>query len=54
MGESLDSYCSLKSLWSGMGEIVTARTLPTLPHCAVIILFKVSQGINFRDKHFKD
>ena len=24
------SYCSLKPLWSGMGEIVPARTSPTL------------------------
>ena len=24
------SYCSLKPLWSGMGEVVLARTLPTL------------------------
>ena len=23
-------YCSLKPLWSGMGEVVPARTLPTL------------------------
>ena len=30
---SLDSYCSLKPLWSGMGEVVPARTSPTLlPH----------------------
>ena len=40
-----DSYCSLKPLWSGMGEVVPARTLLTLhppspSHCAVIILFK--------------
>ena len=27
------SYCSLKPLWSGMGEVVPARTSPTLhPH----------------------
>ena len=26
----LTSYCSLKPLWSGMGEVVPARTLPTL------------------------
>ena len=25
-----DSYCSLKLLWSGMGEVVPARTSPTL------------------------
>ena len=39
-----DSYCSLKPLCSGMGEVVPARTSPTLlppsPHCAVIILFQ--------------
>ena len=30
---SLDSYCSLKPLSSGMGEVVPARTSPTLlPH----------------------
>ena len=27
---SLDSYCSLKPLCSGMGEVVLARTSPTL------------------------
>ena len=28
-----DSYCSIKPLWSGMGEVVPARTSPTLhPH----------------------
>ena len=42
---SLDRYCSLKPLCSGMGEVVPARTSPTLPppipsHCAVIILLK--------------
>ena len=36
------SYCSLKPLWSGMGEVVPARTLPTLhppspPYCASIV-----------------
>ena len=30
VGGSLDSYCSLKPLWSGMGEVVPARTSPTL------------------------
>ena len=25
-----DSYCSLKPLWSGMGEVVLDRTSPTL------------------------
>ena len=42
---SLDSYCSLKPLCSGMGEVVPARTSPTLlspipSHCAVITLFQ--------------
>ena len=33
MGGSLNSYCSLKPLCSGMGEVVPARTSPTLlPH----------------------
>ena len=33
VSRSLDSYCSLKPLCSGMGEVVTARTSPTLlPH----------------------
>ena len=36
------SYCSLKPLWSGMGEVVPARTSPTLhppipSHCASIV-----------------
>ena len=33
MSGSLDSYCtcSLKPLCSGMGEVVPARTSPTLP-----------------------
>ena len=40
-----DSYCSLKPLCSGMGEVVPARTSPTLlppilSHCAVIMLFQ--------------
>ena len=30
VGESIDSYCSLKPLWSGMGEVVPARTSLTL------------------------
>ena len=30
LGGSLDSYCSLKPLCSGMGEVVPARTSPTL------------------------
>ena len=25
-----DSYCNLKPLWSSMGEVVPARTSPTL------------------------
>ena len=34
---SLDSYCSLKPLCSGMGEVVPARTSPTLlPPCPSI------------------
>ena len=45
MSGSLDSYCSLKPLCSGMGEVVPASTsptlLPTIPsHCAVIVLFQ--------------
>ena len=28
VGGSHDSYCSLKSLWSGMGVVVPARTWP--------------------------
>ena len=45
VGGSLDSYCSLKPLWSGMGEVVPARTStnpasPIPSHCAVIILFR--------------
>ena len=36
------SYCSLKHLWSGMGEVVPARTSPTLhppssSHCESIV-----------------
>ena len=55
---SLDSYCSLKSLCSGMGEEVPARTSPTLlPPSPRTVLslscFKVSQCINCRDWHFK-
>ena len=30
------SYCSLKPLWSGMGEVVPARTIPS--HCASIVM----------------
>ena len=55
---SLDSYCSLKPLCSGMGEVVPARTAPTLlPPSPRTVLslscFKVSQCINCRDWHFK-
>ena len=40
-----DSYCSLKPLWLGIGEVVLARTSPTLhppspPTVLLIILFK--------------
>ena len=36
------SYCSLKPLWSGMGEVVPARTFADPPspipaHCASIV-----------------
>ena len=55
---SLDSYCSLKPLCLGMGEVVPARTSPTLLHPSprtVLSLscFKVSQCINCRDWHCK-
>ena len=55
---SLDSYCSLKPLCSGMGEVVPARTSPTLlPPAPRTVLslscFKVSQCINCRDWHCK-
>ena len=55
---SLDSYCSLKPLCSGMGEVVPARTSPTLlPPSPLTVLwlpcFKVSQCINCRDWHCK-
>ena len=58
MSGSLDSYCSLKPLCSGMGEVVPARTSPTLlPQSPRTVLslscFKVSQCINCRDWHFK-
>ena len=47
---SLDSYCNLKPLCSGMGEVVPARTSPTLlPPSPRTVLslscFKVSQCI---------
>ena len=43
---SLDNYCSLKPLCSGMGEVVLARTSPTLlppsPHTVLSLsCFKV-------------
>ena len=55
---SFDSYCSLKPLCSGMGEVVPARTSPTLlPPSPRTVLslscFKVLQCINCRDWHFK-
>ena len=51
---SLDSYCSLKPLCSGMGEVVPARTSPTLlPPSPRTVLslscFKVSQCISCHD-----
>ena len=54
MGWISDSYCSLKPLCSGMGEVVPARTSPTLlPPSPRTVLslscFKVSQCINCRD-----
>ena len=53
---SLDSYCSLKPLCSGMGKVVPARTSPTLlPPSPRTVLslscFKVSQCISCRDWH---
>ena len=53
-----DSYCSLKPLCSGMGEVVPARTSPTLlPPSPRTVLslscFKVSQCINRCDWHCK-
>ena len=59
MSGSLDSYCSLKSLCSGMGEVVPARTsylLPPSPEPRTglsLSCFKVLQCINCRDWHFK-
>ena len=55
---SLDSYCSLKPLCSGMVEVVPARTSPTLlPPSPRTVLslscFKVLQCINCRDWHCK-
>ena len=49
-----DSYCSIKPLCSGMGEVVPARSSPTLlPPSPRTVLslscFKVSQCINCRD-----
>ena len=53
-GWTSDSYCSLKPLWSGMGEVVPARTSPTLhppspPTVLYLYCLKVSQCINCRD-----
>ena len=53
-----DSYCSLKPLCSGMGEVVPARTsltlLPPSPRTVLSLsCFKVSQCINCRDWHCK-
>ena len=50
--------CSLKPLCSGMGEVVPARTSPTLlPPSPRTVLslscFKVLQCINCRDQHCK-
>ena len=50
---SLDSYCSLKPLCLGMGEVVPARTSPTLlPPSPRTVLslssFIVLQCINYR------
>ena len=60
---SLDSYCSLKPLClkplcSGMGEVVPARTSPTLPPPSPrtvlsLSFFKVLQCINCHDWHCK-
>ena len=55
---SLDSYCSLKPLCSGMGEVVPTLTSPTLlPPSPRTVLslscFKVFQCINCRDWHVK-
>ena len=55
---SLDSYCSLKPVCSGMGEVVPACTSPTLlPPSPRTVLslscFKVSQCINCHDWHCK-
>ena len=52
---ALDSYYSLKPLCSGMGEVVPARTSPTLPPSTVLSLscFKVSRCNNCHDWHYK-
>ena len=49
-----DSYCSLKPLWSGMRDVVPARTSPPLhppspPTVLWLPCLKVSQCINCRD-----
>ena len=54
VSRSLDSYCSLKPLCSGMGEVVPAHTSPTLlPPSPRTVLslscFKVLHCINCRD-----
>ena len=46
------SYCSLKPLWSGMGEVVPARTSPTLhppipSHCASIVATSTLRVLTF-------
>ena len=46
-----DSYCSIKPLWSGMGEVVPARTSPPLhppspPTVLWLPCLQVSQCIN--------
>ena len=53
---ALDSYYSLKPLCSGMGEVVPARTSPTLPPSTVggqLSCFKVSRCKNCHHWHYK-
>ena len=38
----LTSYCSLKPLWSGMGEVVLARTSPTLHPTSPLTVHQLS------------
>ena len=40
---SLDSYCSLKPVCSGMGEVVPARTSPTLHPLTLCCHYPVSK-----------